>query len=225
MGLGLQTSNGSGGEIVPRIQYDARAGRLHRIDRSQGADGWESTPTEIDFPAQMVFDMDTIEVGWILIGNGAVDFKMVALGEAMPARPTDQHKQGFRVRVYSQKLLAGVRIWNGTAKCVISAVDQLHNQYVDQQAANRGKVPVVEWRKPIAIKSGSGANTSTNYQPVLHIVKWIDRPQDFSAPAAANTQTPASAAPNGTAPTGSGHVPAPGAVQQQAAPQAAGAEF
>lgn len=221
MGLGLQTNSSGGGEIIPRIQYDARAGRLHRIDRSQGADGWESTPTEIDFPAQMVFDMDTIEVGWILIGNGAVDFKMVPLGESMPPKPTDQHKQGFRVRVYSQKLLAGVRIWNGTAKCVISAVDQLHNQYVEQQPSNRGKVPVVEWRKPIAIKSGSGANTSTNYQPVLTIVKWIDRPQDFAAPAAANTQPAAQPAS-----TGSGHVPPPNtAPQPAAAAQAAGAEF
>jgi hypothetical protein len=221
MGLGLQTNSSGGGEIIPRIQYDARAGRLHRIDRSQGAEGWVSDATEIDFPAQMVFDMDTIEVGWILIGNGAVDFKMVPLGEPMPPKPTDQHKQGFRVRVYSQKLLAGVRIWNGTAKCVIAAVDALHNEYVDQQPHNRGKVPVVEWRKPMAIKSGSGANTSTNYQPVLTIVKWIDRPQDFPAASAANTQVkPASTPPA----TGSGHVPPPGAAQQPAA-QAAGAEF
>lgn len=222
MGLGLQISSGSGGDIIPRIQYDARAGRLHRIDRSQGADGWTNDATEIDFPAQMVFDMDAVEVGWILIGAGAVDFKMVPLGEAMPPRPTDQHKQGFRVRVYSQKLLAGVRIWNGTAKCVIAAVDQLHNEYVDQQPNNRGKVPVVEWRKPIAIKSGSGANTSTNYQPVLTIVKWIDRPQEFQTAPPANQQAskPASAPPA----TGSGHVGPPGGTQQPAT-QAAGTEF
>ena len=50
MSLGLKTESSGGGDFLPRIQYDARAGRFFRVDRVQTSAGWESNLEEIALP-------------------------------------------------------------------------------------------------------------------------------------------------------------------------------
>lgn len=209
MALGLPMGgNGNGGDILPRIQWNAKAGRLYRVDRSQDGSGtWQSEEVELKLPIQTVMDLENTEIGWFRF-EGGVDIQTVQVGEALPPKPSEAHKHGFRVKVYSAKALGGVRHWNHTAKSVISAFDVLHSQYVTEAPKNPGKVPVIEWLDALPVVTGQGAQRTTNYSPILKLAKWVDRPEALSAAAAvsgAGTAPKPSAAPS----TGSGHTPPP----------------
>ena len=95
MGLGLKISSG-GGDFLPIIKYDARAGRMFRVDKVDGV----STPVDITKKFKAVFDFENVEVGYINFATGsAPDFVMVPLGDALPEQPSPNHKQGMRMTV------------------------------------------------------------------------------------------------------------------------------
>lgn len=216
MALGL-TTGGSGGEIQPFIKYDAKAGRMFRVDRSQGGDGvWSTSNIEITNIAQMVMDLANIRVGWINYTSQGPIRKLVVLGkEAIPPRPEDKNsdgkpafKQGFEIElVLNKDSGGGRRVFGSAAGCVIEAMDALHDAYSGAAEAKAGKLPVVRIADVQPVKSGQ----STNYKPNFAIVNWIDRPAALAGadPGVAPTTAPS---------TGSTIVPPPAAqVPQQAA--------
>lgn len=195
MGLGLQTESG-GGDYANIIKFDARAGRMFRIDRSQDGGGqWQTNNIEITNGFQAVVDMENISVGWALFAAGvAPSFSMVKLGQPLPAKPSDQHKQGFRVMVKLGKASGGdVRELASCAKVVIGALDTLHTAYEAQKAANPGKLPVVALKGSTAVVSTGKGQSSTNYAPIFEIVKWVDRPDDLPVGVAAPAAAPVAA--------------------------------
>ncbi|MFA9204990.1 MAG: hypothetical protein ACEQSH_00895 [Bacteroidia bacterium] len=204
MALGLNTESG-GGDYADIVKYDARAGRMFRVDRSQDGGGqWQTNNVEITQGFQAVFDLDNIEVGWSLFASGvAPSFVLVPLGQPLPARPSDQHKQGFRVMVKLGKSSGGdVRELASVAKVVIGALDSLHTEFLAQRAKNPGKLPVVALSGVTAVVTTGKGQSSTNYAPVFEIKSWVDRPAEFdgqtaaaSPPAQAPAQQPAKAAP------------------------------
>lgn len=183
MALGLSTESG-GGDYADIVKFDARAGRFFRVDHRQGAGGeWETDPVEITDGFQAIFDMRNIQVGWMLFAAGVAPMMtMVPLGEPLPDRPTDQHKQGFKMMLKLGKASGGdVREFASRAKAVIGAVDALHDLYSAglKDAANAGKLPVVALKGTTAIKSTGKGQTSTNYAPIFDIVKWVDPPPEL----------------------------------------------
>ena len=77
----------SGGDIIPIVKFDARAGRFFRIDRSDGV----NNPVDITSSFKAVMDFENIEVGFINFDTGgASDFVMVPLGTPMPQKPGDK---------------------------------------------------------------------------------------------------------------------------------------
>ncbi len=221
MALGLTTS--SGGEIQPYCKYDAKAGRLFRMDRVQHNDGtFSSESYEITNTAQMVMDLANIRVGWINYTSQGPVRRLVVLGqEAIPPRPEDKNtegkpafKQGFEVDLLLDKNSGGggARVLGSAAGCVIEAMDALHDAFTAAAESKAGKLPVVKISGVSPVKSGQ----STNYKPNFAIVNWIDRPQSLAG-AAPQTQ-PSQSAPA----TGSTQVSAP--TQQQAPQQAAMAD-
>lgn len=223
MALGIANSGGSSGPIEDRIEYDARAGRFFRVDRSQAPSGdWVTNKVELRLPLTLLFDLENIEVGWMKLDKTGVDFRMVRVGEALGPRPEGldangkpAYRQGFRVRVFSPNLLGGARVFAHTAQCVIGQMDLLHDVFSKQLPSNAGKVPVVTVSDVMSVKSGQ----STNYAPVLVLDKWVDRPEGFKAAERAPTTT---ATLSSVPATGSGHTPPPTA---QPALAAAAPEF
>jgi hypothetical protein len=181
MALGLQTESNGGGDFLPIVKYDARAGRFFRVDRSQVGDTWETNPVDITNGFQAVFGLQDIKVGYINFNTGgAPDFQLVGLGDKLPAKPSDLHKQGFRLNVKLGKSSGGdVRDFASCARVVIGALDELHTLYEAKKGDNRGKLPIVALKTTTAVKSGQGAKTSTNYAPVFEIVKWVDAPPEL----------------------------------------------
>jgi len=207
---------GGGGDFLPVVKYDARAGRMFRVDK--GADGSESIDITKAFKA--VFDFENVEVGWIRFGAGvAPDFQLVPLGTQLPAKPSEEHRQGVRMVVRLSKECGGdVREIAGTSAAFLGGLEKLHDEYLKGLAANPGKLPAVVLADTRAVESGSGAKKSTNYAPVFEIKGWVARPADLVAsPRGASAQAAATlAAPpaqKATPPaTGSNKVSAPAAT-------------
>jgi hypothetical protein len=221
MALGLNYSSGNGGgDIVPFVKYDARAGRLFRRDRSQDSAGnYISNDVDITSSFKAVFDLENIEVGYSKFGAGsAPEHVLVRLGDPMPHKPADPaFKQGARIMMKLAANCGGdIREITGNSTAFLKGIDDLHTAYEQQKAANAGKLPIVALQTTLPITSGSGQKKSTNYQPVFEITGWAPRPADLvhvakNAPTQATVQQTAS--PSTAPSTGSTQVSAPAAKQ------------
>jgi hypothetical protein len=177
------TSTG-GGDRLPILKFDARAGRLFTIDRTQAPDGsWLTQQNDITM-AQPPFcvDFGTLEVGWAhFAAGGPPQWALAFYGQPQPARPASpghddqnrvlQFKSAFRVKVAGQGI-GGVREFGGNSGALITGMNDLHTRFEAAPEAATGKIPVVRMSSTTAIKSGQ----STNYMPVFEIVAWVDRP-------------------------------------------------
>lgn len=176
---------GNMGHRVPIIKYDARAGRMFRVDRSDDTGRWESNPVEITSVFQAVIDLENIETGWLHFPTGgAPDIRTVKIGQALPDRPTDKHRTGFRVMMLLGRQAGGdVREMAGNAAVAIKGMDLLHDAYMASPDSKLGLLPVVRLSGTIPVTTQGKANgqpmTSTNYQPVWQIVKWVARPPEL----------------------------------------------
>ena len=180
MGLGLNLGSAdSSAAIIPHIKYDARAGRIFRVDREDGI----SEQIDITNGFKAIFDLENVEVGYIMFAAGqAPDFRMVPLGSPLPAKPSDDHKHGVRFLVKLAAAQGGdVREISSTAQAFLGAINSLHNQYEDSASANPGKLPVVALKGVITMKT----QKSTNYAPEFEIVGWAARPADLPVKVAA----------------------------------------
>lgn len=184
MGLGLPVSSG-GGDRTPIIKYDGRAGRINRVDRSNESGTWETKELEITKGFAAVFDLENIETGWMNFSAAGPDFKMVKVGEAMPERPSPAHRPGFRVLMKLGKTSGDdLREMASNAKVAIAGMDALYDTYAAERQNHPGKLPVVGLSDTIQVKTqGKDADgkpqSSTNYQPVWEILKWVPRPAEL----------------------------------------------
>ena len=194
MALGFNLETKSSGDILPIVKWDAKAGDFIKQDRYQAGDGtWQKDEQELGLPLQIGMDLANIEIGWLSFATGAPDFQMVKASDGqLPAQPSPEHKQAFRVRIGSSDL--GLREFSHSAKTVLRAMDALYNQYEAEAPANPGKMPVVTIAGTERIKINSPQGELTFKVPQWSITSWIDRPAMMDGPAAAPTQSAPAAA-------------------------------
>ncbi len=197
MALGINTESTNSADIIPIVKYDARAGRAVRVDRTNTGAGWSAEQTDITSGFKAVFDMTNIETGWMNFNTGgAPDFQLVPLGTSPGAKPSDSHREGFRLMMKLSKESGGdVREFCSVAKVVIRGFDELHNAYLAGLKDNPGKLPIVALKASKPVVSGSGQTKSTNYQPVFEITGWTARPVDLVFRPKANGAAAAATAP------------------------------
>jgi hypothetical protein len=192
MALGLSVGNGGGGEDrMPYVKYDARSGRMFRVDRNNVGGAWQTDQVDITGNAQFVVDLANVQVGWISFGDQGPVKMLVPLGTALPPRPEGldsngkpAFKQGFSLRLaLAKECGGGVREFGSNAACVIEAMNELHDAYGSAAEAKAGKLPIVKMGNATPVKSGQ----STNYKPMFAIVGWADRPATLQAPTAQAT--------------------------------------
>lgn len=171
--------SGGGGGFLPIIKYDARAGRIFRVDRQDGV----NNQVDITKTFKAVVDFENVETGWIMFAAGsAPDFRLVPMRQPVGPKPSDSHKEGVRLVVKLAKECGGdVREIVTTAAAALRGLEKIHDQYEEdiKVAANAGKLPAVILTETVSQTSGSGAKTSTNYQPVFKIVGYVKRPADL----------------------------------------------
>lgn len=189
MGLGFNTEPSTGGsKFLPVVKFDAKAGDLLAVNREPAGDGtWEKTEVEIDTPVKVVVDFASIEIGWLTF-TPSYHADMVPVGQKMPAKPSDQHKQAVRLKLYFKEY--GWREFSPTSKTVLRAVDKLHDEYLEGAAAHPGKMPVVtiEGTEVVKIKTPEGELRFK--APKWSITGWTDAPAmpDNAAPPAAEAK-------------------------------------
>jgi hypothetical protein len=178
--LGLSIYH-SGGVFVPRIEYDAKAGRMARVDRTADDTGVIKIDITMSQP-MFAFDFGAIEIGWLNFQAGmAPSLVMVPYGQPMPARPDRGHKAGFRTKVWDGREAAGREI-SSSAGMTVNAIEALWNQFSAAPEAAAGKLPVIQFANVIV--------SGRNYAPVFRLVQWIDRddrvfgPRTVAAPGA-----------------------------------------
>jgi len=178
--FGFSTEPSAGGDWLPIVQYDARAGRFFRSDRGVDNMGnWDTVKEDITAEFKALCDFENIEVGWINFAPGAPpSFVLVPMGQRLPDRPSDQHKNGVRFLVKLAKNIGGdkpIREIASTAKAFLSGIETAFLEYQSQKASNPGKLPVLALVKTQPITTGSGQRQSTNYAPVFKIIGWAPR--------------------------------------------------
>jgi len=202
----------SGGNFLPIVKFDCRAGRMFRRDRANG----ENSDIDITRSFKAVIDLENLETGWMNFDTGgAPEFAMAIFGKsAVPDKPSDKHRLGVRLIMKLHKDCGGdVREFAGNAKSLVRGVDGLHDAYLAGVKENPGKLPVVVLEDATPITTGEGARKSTNYAPVFKITNWVARPEDLvheprsssAAPAASSGASNAGSPPS----TGSTRVPPP----------------
>jgi hypothetical protein len=197
MAIGLPT--GGGGEFRQRISYNAKSGRLIRVDRSQDAGGnWSSHETDITANGKFVMDIPNMKVGWIYFSPTGPQTALAPLGARVPDRPpppagedVSPYKGGFQVIVALHASCTdgteAVREFMANSQTLLTVIDGLHDQYLASPESGKGKLPVVALTSTQAVKSKHG----TNYTPVFEIVGWVARPPSLSGEAEAPAAPPA----------------------------------
>jgi hypothetical protein len=206
----MQTASGDGGGFNTYVKYNAKAGRWY----TKRDDSTDATEMEVaDMTA--VIDLENIQTGWFLFEAGVAPSRVIDPAPGVPTpKPGDRFKKGFQCLFYSPMNFPseGLREFATTANAVIEAFNALHDDYMKAPQKGNGQLPVVRCTgvNPITSKHG------TNYQPVLEIVDWADRPEVLANATMEGSTQAAPAAP--TEPTAPAPVaaPAPAPAPEQA---------
>jgi hypothetical protein len=223
MGIfGFSTKPSEGGDFISIIKYDARAGRIFRMDRVATGNGFESQAVDITANFKAIFDLENVETGWIDFPPGsAPDFKLVPIGNELPDKPSVKHKNGIRFMMkLSNECASGspaIREIAGTSKAFLSGIESAYLAYAAEKDKNSGKLPVFVLEKTTPIKTGSGEKSSANYHPSFRLVGWLPRGDlTFVPKATPPTQGPHQPAANDATPPSTGSTRAQAPLQEEA---------
>lgn len=198
-------------KFLPIIKYDARSGRMSRVDRDNG----ENTSVDITRSFKAIFDFENMEGGYIrFVAGVAPDFRLSRLVDNTPVpNPGDGYKKGVRLIVKLSKDCGGdIREIASNAQAFVRAIKKLYAEYLEAAPKNPGKLPAVIMTDSTPHTSGEGAMKSTNYVPVFEISGWVNRPDDLVYTARSSSSDSESFTVSASAPsTGSTRVSAPSA--------------
>ena len=175
--MALGFTKNSGEEFLPSFRFNSVSGDATVNGSKKNADGvtWDKFEHEVKFPVKLAADFANIQTGWIHFSASGPSFHLVKLGERLPPKPSEDHKQGFKLRLYNKEF--GACDFANSSKTVGEALDFLHDEYLKHEKENAGKIPVIEITgvEKIVIKTREG---SKNYKkPAWSIVSWIPRPE------------------------------------------------
>lgn len=198
MALNLSTASG---EYTPYLKFNGKAGRWYTKGEGEGDEEYEV------MQLTAVFDLAQIKTGWITFAEGSAPEYLWDIDGQRQPKPGGKAKQGFALTVFSPKTIGGVRELASNSNGMIAAIQALYQAWEAAPESKLGKLPVVSCTQVLPVKNKYG----TNYQPVLSIVKWVERPAEMPIDAAAATGNKAA--------NGGSHVPPP----RQVAPAPAAA--
>jgi hypothetical protein len=178
--FGFSTAQSDGGDFTPIVKYDSRAGRTFRVDRTQDSSGnFANESVDITQTFKAIVDFENIETGWVRFASGiAPDFKMVPIGNELPARPSPEHKNGVKLMIKLAANCCGdkpIREMAGTAKAFLAGIEEAYEQYRAEKEKHPGELPVIVLEGTKPVKTGIGDKSSTNYQPTFKTVGWRPR--------------------------------------------------
>ena len=162
--LNLSNAN-SNKDYLPYLAYKASLGR------------WATKENDVELK-QAIWDLANIKTGWAKLERGvAPDWQMdVELGQ-MATKPSDDHKRGFKVVLYSPKTFGEetpMVEYSGCGAGERVGLEALWAEYERVEKAP-GQVAVVEFTGATPTKMGAGSSNVPNFR----IVKMIDAPAEL----------------------------------------------
>lgn len=175
------------GDFDKYVKFNGKSGRWSMKDDA-------GVEQEIS-PTAFVADFDNIKTGWLYFAAGVAPDKVFDDSLTQPApKPSEFHKRGFSVRLFSNASFNGVVELSANSMHICNAINEIYEQYEQQKDANPGMLPVVSFKGTTPMKDKHG----TNYKPNFAIEKWAPRPAELNDGAAvqqalANQSSPAPA--------------------------------
>ena len=180
------------------LNLSSAGGSGNYIRFSPQANAWTNNLGEEIQLKKVVFDINDVQTGWLELGVGVRNWQPdAALGKKGP-QPSPESRRGFIVKFYNKEV--GLVEWSSNGVGSNMSLEKLYLDCAAQQAANAGKLPVLEYTGSKLEKIGKG----TTRIPAFNIISWIERPAGmdaegadhsapFNPPAAAPVASPAPA--------------------------------
>jgi hypothetical protein len=157
------------------LNLSSSGGSGNYIRFMPSANAWLNSNKEEFTPKKMVVDTDSLQTGWMHLGEGVRDWQPDAsLGKKGP-QPSADHKRGFSIKFYNKEM--GVAEWSANGTGPNKGLEQLWKAIEAGQPANAGKYPVIEYTGSTLEKIGKGTTRIPNF----NVVSWIDRPAGMDA--------------------------------------------
>jgi hypothetical protein len=155
--------------FLPSIRINGKDGGVERST-------WDGTNRGLEVIDDFValFDFATLKVGWIEFSDKGPDKRLVALGDPLPDRPSEKHKQGVELVVQLPGSL-GCHELCSTAIGVVAALEAVYDAALAAPEWSRGEVPVVRLTEFIREKTRHGNRAV----PVFQIIGWKERPKEL----------------------------------------------
>jgi hypothetical protein len=152
------------------LNLSSAGGSGNYIRFSPQANAWTNNLGEEIQLKKVVFDINDVQTGWLALGVGLRDWQADAVLGRKGAQPTPDHKRGFIVKFYNKEI--GLVEWSSNGVGPNMGLEVMYTACAAQQAANAGKLPVLEYTGSKLEKIGKG----TTRIPAFNIISWIDRP-------------------------------------------------
>jgi hypothetical protein len=152
------------------LNLSSSGGSGNYIRFMPSANAWLNNAKEEIQLKKVVFDIDNVQTGWMLLAEGARDWQADAALGQKGKQPSPDHKRGFLVKFYNKEM--GLVEWSSNGVGPNMGLEALYNAVSSQRAANAGKFPVIEYTGAKLEKIGKG----TTRVPAFNIVSWIERP-------------------------------------------------
>jgi hypothetical protein len=163
----------AGGDATPYIRF------------MPSLNAWEMSTAEgreeFAFDKPAVFDIQNVQLGWLLLAEGQRDWQPWPGNKMQPKPAEGEYKPGFEVNVYSTQMFGDepVRSFSNNGTGATMFIQALYNEAEKHEEFAAGKSPVVQITGSTAIKVGKKGGATR--VPQFQIVKWIDRPQALGA--------------------------------------------
>ena len=171
------------------LNLSSGSGSGNYIRFSPQANAWTNNNNEEITLKKVVFDIDNIKTGWLLLGVGVRDWVQdESVGKKGP-QPSPEHRRGFDITLYNKEIGAAAFSSNGVGNNI--SLEQMYKACAAERAANPGKLPVVEYKGSKAEKIGKG----TTRIPQFVLTGWVARPAGLDAVAEEFEAEPAAIVP------------------------------
>ena len=182
------------------LNLSSGGGSGNYIRFSPAANAWTNSSGEEIQIKKVVFDLDNVQTGWLLLGVGVREWQPDASVGKKGAQPSPDHKRGFSVKFYNKQL--GTCEWSSNGVGPNMGLEALYLKCMEERKAlplNQSLLPVVEYKGSKMEKIGKG----TTRIPQFDVSDWIARPagmdadagmeEEYVAPAPAPAPAPARA--------------------------------
>ena len=178
------------------LNLSSSGGSGNYIRFMPSANAWLNNAKEEIQLKKVVFDIDNVQTGWMLLAEGSRDWQPDAALGQKGKQPSPEHKRGFSVKFYNKEL--GTVEWSANGTGPNMGLEALYKAASADRAANAGKLPVIEYTGRKLEKIGKGTTRIPNF----NVVSWVAKPEGMDAPADDGEQdfTPSGAIAQAAAP-------------------------